>query len=106
MAQLTETQSEGECDGRRSYLVKDECSHVYKAVWTPYIGQSLQLCCEDDNEHDDHAVCVRKVNGTVVWLAPREIFRTFWHFLRHGGRIECEITGRRKCGNGLEVPLQ
>ena len=47
--------------------------HVYMTVRMPYIRQSLQLCCEDDNEHDDHAVCVRKVNGTVVGHAPREM---------------------------------
>ena len=40
--------------------------HMYKTVWMPYIGQSLQLCCEDDNEHDDHAGFVRKANSTVV----------------------------------------
>jgi len=40
----------------------------------------------------------------TVGHVPREISRKFWHFLRHGGRSTCEITGRRKCGNGLEVP--
>ena len=29
---------------------------------------------------------------------------TFWHFLRHRGEMECEITGRRKLANGLEAP--
>ena len=56
--------------------------HVYKKVWTPYIGQSLH----------DHAVCVRKANGTVVGHAPQEMSCTFWHFLRHRGRIECEMA--------------
>ena len=78
--------------------------HVYKTIWTPYVGQYLKLSCEEDNEHDDHAICVRKANGIVVGHAPREISRTFWYFLRHGGEIECEITGKRKRGNGLEVP--
>ena len=73
--------------------------------WTPYIGQSLQLCCENDNnEHNDHAVCVSKANGTVVGHAPREMSHTFWYCLMHGGQIECKITGRRNHGNGLEVP--
>ena len=31
--------------------------------------------------------------------------RVFWHFLNHGGKISCEVTGRRKLGNGLEVPF-
>ena len=61
-------------------------------------------CCEDDNKHNDHAVCVSKANGTVVGRAPRELSRTFWYFLRRRGQIECKITGRRNRGNGLEVP--
>ena len=32
----------------------------------PYVAQSLQLCCEDDYEHDDHAVWLRKANGVGV----------------------------------------
>jgi hypothetical protein len=35
---------------------------------------------------------------------PREFSRVFWHFLNHGGKISCEVTGRRKRGKGLEVP--
>ena len=27
-----------------------------------------------------------------------------WYFLLHGGYIICEVTGKRKKGNGLEVP--
>ena len=73
--------------------------HLYMTVWTLYIGQSLQLCCEDDNEHNDHAVYVSKANGTVVWRALRELSHTFWYFLRCRGQIECKITGRRNRGN-------
>jgi len=34
-----------------------------------------------------------------------ELSSKVWHFLRHGGRVTCEVTGRRKCGNRLELPL-
>ena len=80
--------------------------HIYKAIWTPYmyVGECLQVGCEENNNHDDHAVAIRKARGIVVGHAPREMSRTFWYFLRHGGEIECKITGHRKWGNRLEVP--
>ena len=39
--------------------------HVYKNVWTPSIGQRLQLRREDDNDYDDHAVSVVKAETIV-----------------------------------------
>ena len=42
-----------------------------------------------------YAVAV--VKGTqVVGHVPREYSKLCWNFLRHCGRITCEITGRRK----------
>ena len=35
-----------------------------------------------------------------------ELSRTFYYFLRHGGRIHCEVIGHRKFGVGLEVPCR
>ncbi len=32
--------------------------HIYKAIWTPIIGEQLFLKAEDRNEHDKHAVAV------------------------------------------------
>lgn len=56
---------------------------------------------EEGNEEDRFAVAILKDDGVVVGHVPR---RTFYFFLRHGGSIECKITGHRKFGNGLEVP--
>ena len=67
------------------------------------IGEILEVQREPENEHDRRAVCLLK-SGTIVGHVPREIFRIFWFFLGHGGRISCEVTGRRKHGKGLEVP--
>ena len=30
-----------------------------------------------------------------VCHVPREMSRTFWNFIMHGGSVRCEITGRR-----------
>ena len=67
------------------------------------MGEMLEVQREPENEHDHGAVCLLK-SGTIVGHVPREFSRIFWFFLGHGGRISCEVTGRRKYGKGLEVP--
>ena len=44
-----------------------------------------------------HAVSVVRAlkAETIVGLVPREMPRTFWNFIMHGGSVGCEITGRR-----------
>ena len=44
-------------------------------------------------------------DGNIVGHVPGELSRIFWLFLKHEGNIECEVTGRRKCEKGLEVPF-
>ena len=46
------------------------------------------------NDYDNHAVSVVKAE-TRVGHVPREMSRTFWHFIMHGGSVGCEITGMR-----------
>ena len=81
--------------------------HVYKACWDPVIGESLQVHCQGNNSHDAYAVATSR-NGNVVGHVPIEFSRVTWYFLQHGGRISCEITGRRKISavalKGLVVP--
>ena len=74
-------------------VVRDH--HVYKRVWSPVVGEILQLSCEEDNDHDRFSVSVMKAEF-VVGHAPRRLSRTVWHFLRHCGKATCEVTGRRK----------
>ena len=80
--------------------------HVYKTVWTPFIGEILGTEQEQaTNVHDRYAVSVMK-KGKIVGHMPRTISKVSWHFLQHGGVINCKITGKRREGNGLEVPCQ
>ena len=69
--------------------------HVYKAVWTPFIGEELPVQPEDHNDHDEHAVAATR-DGRTVGHAPRTISRVSWFFLRHGGHIICRVTGQRR----------
>ena len=81
--------------------------HIFKRIWTPVNGQMLQVQCETGNAQDARAVATIH-NGAIVGHMPREISRTAFYFLQHGGRITCEVTGRRKLSDvpnkGLVVP--
>ena len=43
--------------------------HVYKMVWTPFLGEILIANPEPKNNHNRHAVCVKK-NGEIVGHVP------------------------------------
>ena len=92
-------------DSSSSYSLESAVTghHIYKSAWTPFIGEQLGLVPEGDNDHDIYAVAVVK-NDSIVGHMPRSISRVSTYFLRHGGSIECFITGHRRFGNGLEVP--
>ena len=60
--------------------------HIYKRVWSPTIGEVLQLSREERNEHDRFAVCLLKPGAVTVGHVPRDLSRKIWHFLRHGGK--------------------
>ena len=77
--------------------------HIYKGLWTPVLGENLDVQREPSNPYDSRAVSVER-SGEVVGHVPREVRRTFFSFLTHGGNISCEVIGSRRYGKGLEVP--
>lgn len=77
--------------------------HVYKGLWTPVVGEGLEVQREPSNPYDCRAVSVER-DGGVVGHVPREVRRAFYSFLAHGGNISCKIIGHRRYGKGLEVP--
>ena len=50
---------------------------------------------EAGSTEDRFAVAFTK-DDMVVGHVPREFSEICWHFLRHGGTMACEVTGRRK----------
>ena len=72
-------------------------------MWTPFIGEILQLREESRNKHDPYAVAVVK-DDDIVGHVPCEFSRVFSFFLKHDGNIHAKVTGHRKLGCGLEVP--
>ncbi len=49
--------------------------HVYKRIWTPTVGEQLQL--RPDNESDLRAVAILK-HGVIVGHLPRKTAKTVW----------------------------
>jgi len=69
--------------------------HVYKDIWTPFLGEELQ-CCRAGNVHDLHAVAMNKPGTGTVGHVKREISVPCDVFILGGGVITCVITGNRQ----------
>ena len=41
--------------------------HIYKRVWSPTVGEVLQLTCEQRNDHDCFAVYLGGWLSRVAW---------------------------------------
>ena len=66
--------------------------HIYKEVWTPFIGERLGCAREKSNREDPFAVAMKR--GTeMVGHVPRKISCVFTFFLRQRGFLPCEVTG-------------
>ena len=74
--------------------------HVYHRIWHPIIGEVLGTTCERENEHDRYTVAVlEEETCCVVGHFPRLISHECYFFLRTGGTITAEVTGRRRCSD-------
>ncbi len=90
--------------------------HVFKSVWThPIIGENLICKRESWNAHDRYAVGTYKRDEnnleTLVGHIPKNISLLCSLFLRRGGSITCEVSGRRRGSTdlvqgGLEIPCK
>jgi len=67
--------------------------HIYKQVWTPFIGYELKITCEIENTKDQFAVAV-VCCSTVVGHVPRKISAACALFLARKGTIQCKVTGK------------
>ena len=67
--------------------------HVYKEVWTPYVGEELSVKKETGNLYDAFAVAVEK-EGDVVGHLSQSISRNVSYFISHSGNnATCTVTG-------------
>ena len=74
--------------------------HVYKSIWTPFIGETLSCSRETSNLHDPFAVKVLKTDEIVGHL-PKKISSTCNIFLRKGGTITCRVNETRSYSRDL-----
>ena len=65
--------------------------HVYKAIWTPEIGEFLKCKQKRGNLEDLHTVSIIK-DDTIVGRVPREKLRVVLYFLEHDGTVTCQVT--------------
>ena len=88
--------------------------HVYKEVWTPELGEQLNVRMEPDNRVDKFAVCVEKDQAVVGHLKKGnsvKFAKTIFYFLRSDTYSSCYVTvsGKRcnlKDGEWLQVPCK
>ena len=59
--------------------------HVYKEIWTPFVGEELTLTQENGNCHDRYAITVEKENDMIVGRVPKELSKIFRIFMEGGG---------------------
>ena len=75
--------------------------HIYKDIFTPTIGKTIQSRRETDNDHDGFAVAITE-DDTIVGHVPRTISVPCDVFLQKGGTISCTITGHPQYSRDLE----
>jgi len=59
--------------------------HIYKSIWTPFLGEVLRVEMEEGNEEDIYTVAILNDGGVVVGHVLRSSSRTFYFFLRQWG---------------------
>lgn len=84
--------------------------HVYKDIWSPFVGQEIDVKIEPMNPRDAYAVAtlIDYIVYVVVGHVPIDFSKISWYFIHHGGQIKCTITGHCRLSDeaskGLEVP--
>ena len=69
--------------------------HDYQAVWTPSLGEMLQLKVEPMNPYDNFTVLIVK-EAVVVGHVPLYVSRVVWFFLKKVETVGvCEVIGSR-----------
>ena len=82
--------------------------HIYRETWDAAVGEELECQRERGNGTDMYAVAVVQ-DSTIVGHLPQKISRVCTLFIRRGGTIHCQVTGRRRHSadlpqGGLEIP--
>ena len=75
---------------------------MFKSIWSSFVSETLAAKQEKVNRHDPFPVAVIRQQSwpaaviTIMSRIPREFYQYFWTFLEDGGKITCEVTGKRR----------
>ena len=79
--------------------------HIFKEIWTPFIGEDLECKRDVSNTRDAYAVGIMRQEETgliaIVGHVPRKISVACSLFLQREGNIRCIITGNRQYSRDL-----
>ena len=79
--------------------------HVFKEIWTPFIGEDLECKRDVSDTRDAYAVGIMRQEETgstaIVGHVPQITSATCSLFLQKEGSIRCIITGNRQYSNDL-----
>ena len=88
------------CRYEKASVVKGH--HIYKAVWTPVIGEGLHTQLEENNKHNEYTVVVI-LDGRTVGHLPGTVSLVSWFFLRLPPRLEALFQQCKT--SAYELPL-
>ena len=63
--------------------------HIYKTIWTPFIGEMLPAKIEEGNLYDRYAESLTR-DSKIIEHMPHSISKVSWHFLKHWSKIKWE----------------
>ena len=87
--------------------------HVYKSIWQPKEGESLECSHEEDNPYDMFSIKVFKKDfpDTIIGHLPMEISRITKYIMDRGALVKLKIWGKHYrrsplVQGGLEIPCR
>ena len=88
--------------------------HIFKSFWDAPIGSILSAKHEDDPQslvHDKYAIALINSESVTVGHLPKFMSKLAHFFVKHAGKIRCEITGSKRYSSdleqgGLEIPAK
>ena len=79
--------------------------HIFKSFWDAPIGSILSAKHEDDPQslvHDKYATALINSESVTVGHLPKFMSKLAHIFVKHAGKIRCEITGSKRYSSDLE----
>ena len=78
--------------------------HIFKSFWEAPVSSILIAKHEDPQSliHDKFPISLVNNHSVTADHIPKFMSKLIYFFLKHGGHIKCEITGRKKYSKDLE----